>query len=408
MEMIKISLYLDNAATTKVSNSVIAAMMPYFSDKWQNPSSLYSANLDSKIREARKIIGNFIGDKRGNIYFTSGGSESNCWAIEGFVNRARSEGCNPVIITSRVEHKSILECVKHIDASVFYIPVRFNGEICYDEFERALSIIVKNEIFKNKKNKILVSIQYANNETGAVQDIQKIAAITHSHDGLLHVDATQAFGKIPIDVMSDAYISDLDTSIDMLTASGHKIGTPKGIGFLYIKDESCIMPIIYGSQNYGMRGGTENVPYIMGLKQAVQDLEDGDCCNQRIYENLNLSKKKRDLFAEKLHFNFNCRINGYYKNIPNILSVTFLDAPCTAESMVYLLELDGIFVSAGSACNSHSDKPSYVLSAMGLDNDRITKTLRISFDNNITEDDMDEFISALKKCFATFDKKEKK
>lgn len=407
MGMIKISVYLDNAATTKVSDSVIAAMMPYFSDKWQNPSSLYAADIDSKIIEARKIIGKFIGDERGNIFFTSGGSESNCWAIEGFVNRARLEGHNPVIITSRVEHKSILECVNNINASVFYIPVHFNGTIYYDELDRTLSVIAKGEIFKNKKNKILVSIQYANNETGAVQDIQKIAAITHSHGGFLHVDATQAFGKIPIDVVNDADVSDLDTSIDMLTASGHKIGTPKGIGFLYIKDESYITPIIYGSQNYGMRGGTENVPYIMGLKQAVQDLEDGDCCNQKVYENLKLSEKKRDLFADKLHFNFNCRINGYYKKIPNILSVTFLDAPCTAESMVYLLELDGIFVSAGSACNSHSDKPSYVLSAMGLDNDKITKTLRISFDNSITEDDMDKFISALKKCFATFDKKGK-
>lgn len=405
--MIKISLYLDNAATTKVSDSVIAAMMPYFSDKWQNPSSLYAADIDSKIRDARKIIGKFIGDERGNIFFTSGGSESNCWAIEGFVNRARLEGYNPVIITSKVEHKSILECVKNIDTDAYYIPVHFNGTIYYDELDRTLSVIAKGEIFKNKKNKILVSIQYANNETGAVQDIQKIAAITHSHGGFLHVDATQAFGKIPIDVVNDADVSDLDTSIDMLTASGHKIGTPKGIGFLYIKDESYITPIIYGSQNYGMRGGTENVPYIMGLKQAVQDLEDGGCCNQKVYENLKLSEKKRDLFADKLHFNFNCRINGYYKKIPNIISVTFLDAPCTAESMVYLLELDGIFVSAGSACNSHSDKPSYVLSAMGLDNDKITKTLRISFDNSITEDNMDKFVSALKKCFATFDKKGK-
>lgn len=404
--MIKISLYLDNAATTKVSDSVIAAMMPYFSDKWQNPSSLYAADIDSKIRDARKTIGEFIGDDRGNIYFTSGGSESNCWAIEGFVNRARLEGCNPVIITSRVEHKSILECVKNINASVFYIPVHFNGTIYYDELDRILSDI--SVIVKNKKNKVLVSIQYANNETGAVQDIQKVAAITHSYGGLLHVDATQAFGKIPIDVVNDADVSDLDTSIDMLTASGHKIGTPKGIGFLYIKDESCITPIIYGSQNYGMRGGTENVPYIMGLKQAVQDLEDGGCCNQKIYENLKLSEKKRDLFSGKLVAAFDCRINGYYRKIPNILSVTFLDAPCTAESMVYLLELDGIFVSAGSACNSHSDKPSYVLSAMGLSNEEITKTLRISFGNDLSEDDMDTFIETVKKAFGTFSKNEEK
>ena len=260
------SIYLDNAATTKPKKEVVEAMMPYLMDKWHNPSALYSkaSKIKKDVESARKTIGKFINANGNEIFFTSSGSESNCWAIQGFVNHCIARGKNPCVITSIIEHKSVIECVDHLNnINVHYIGVDKNGFINISQLRNMLfhaATICEEEV--------LVSIQFANNEIGTIQHIKEIAEEVHRFGGVFHTDAVQAFGHVQIDV------KDLD--VDMLTASGHKVGCPKGIGILYKKDSVSINPLIYGSQMDGMRGGTENVPYIIGMAKAVELLQEDD------------------------------------------------------------------------------------------------------------------------------------
>lgn len=371
-------IYLDAAATTKPDPRVIDAMMPYFTGRWHNPSSLYDiANKVKKdIEKARSVVGNFIGADGSEIFFTSGGSESNCWAIKGFVNNCIAKGETPNVITSVIEHKSILSCVEDLSKfSVQYIKVNDEGFIDVESLENTLRVVAYAGLVP------IVSIQFANNEIGTIQHIKEISSIAHKYGAVFHTDAVQAFGYLDINVK--------ELGIDMLSASGHKIGAPKGIGFLYKKNGIDIKPLIYGSQMNGLRGGTENVPYIIGMAKAVELIQ-----RDKEYD-LRLTVLRNNFIAQLKAFG--CKINGSLnERLPNNINVTF-PQNITGESLLYTLDLDDIMISTGSACNSHSVEPSYVLKAIGLTNEEAMKTIRISLPHDITYDDIEHVIREIDK-----------
>lgn len=371
-------IYLDSAATTKPKAEVIEAMMPYFTERWYNPSSLYSpaTKIKKDIEEARNTIGRFIGAEGKEIFITSSGSEGNCWAVQGFVNRCLRTNKEAAIITSVIEHKSIMECVKHTNVNVYYVDVDKHGSVDMDMLENLI-----HEAY-NEANEILVSIQFANNEIGTIQNIARISALVHKYDGVFHTDAVQAVGQIPIDV------KELD--VDLLTCSGHKLGAPKGVGFLYKRNGIEIDPLIYGSQMDSMRGGTENVPYIIGLAKAIELC---DVSEEKVGERYN----KKDYFIEKIENCFDCKIGRYSNKLPNNISLTFFKN-ITGESLMYTLDFSAIKISTGSACNSRSIEPSYVLKAIGLSDSEAMKTIRITLSDDITYEDIDKVVDEIYKA----------
>lgn len=371
-------VYLDAAATTKPDQRVIDAMMPYLITKWYNPSSLYNKAVDIKkdIDFARNIIGECIGASNNEIYFTSGGSEGNCWAIQGFVNECILNKKTPCIITSKIEHKSVLECVNNSIAKSILIGVDQDGFVNVEELEHWLSTA------KNLNYSVLVSIQFANNEIGVIQRIKEIARIAHEYNAVFHTDSVQAFGQLDINVN--------ELGIDMMTISGHKIGAVKGIGCLYIKNGINIQPLIYGTQMDSMRGGTENVPYIMGMSKAVQLIQ-----RDKEYQ-LRLTIFRNN-FIKKLKA-IGCKVNGSLdERLPNNISVILPDG-VTGESILYMLDMSEIFVSTGSACNSHSIEPSYVLKAIKLTDEEAMRTIRISLPHDITMEDIDCVVDEIEKA----------
>ena len=374
------AMYLDNAATTKPKQEVIEAMIPYFTNKWHNPSSLYSDAVKVKkdIEDARKTVANFINANANEIYFTSSGSESNCWAIRGFVDYSISKGRKPCVITSTIEHKSIIECVDHLNnVEVHYIGVDKYGFV---NLANLRSMMLQARVTCDD---IVVSIQFANNEIGTIQRIEDIADVVHRYDGVFHTDAVQAVGNVHIDVEA--------LGVDMLTASGHKMGCPKGCGFLYKKNNVNINPLIYGTQMDGLRGGTENTAYIMGMAKAIE------LCDTN-FSNIEELYSKTDYFIGYLKYKFNAKLNGHpVKRLPNNVNVTF-PQNITAEALLYSLDLSNIQVSVGSACNSHSIEPSHVLKAIGLSDEEAMKTIRITINNDITYEDIDYVVEELDKA----------
>ena len=386
------TIYLDNAATTKPSQKAIEAALPYLTEQWQNPSSLsrQSRNIYDVIEQSRKDIADYIGANSSEIYFTSGGSESNCWAIQGFVNYWLKQRYEPVVITSEIEHKSIIECVKNycdklINPETYFVDVDSDGYVDLEELED----MIKYEIELIFRCKLLVSIQLANNEIGTIQPIKKIAELVHKYGGVLHTDATQVVGHLPIDV------NELD--VDMLSASAHKFNGLKGSGFLYVREGIKIEPLIYGSQNNGMRGGTENVIGIVAMATALKNCDtsftDGS-------PNSRLIEIKRKLIEKLSKVPYNIQINNESLGstfLPSILSITILEN-VTAEAVLYMLDSANIQVSSGSACNSKSHKPSYVLKAIGFSDWDAVRTFRISFNDSLTDEDIDRFVLELKKA----------
>ena len=386
------TIYLDNAATTKPNQKAIEAALPYLTEQWQNPSSLsrQSRNIYDVIGQARKDIADYIGANSSEIYFTSGGSESNCWAIQGFCNHCLREWTNPIVFTSKIEHKSIIECVKNycdksMNLETYFVDVDSDGYVDLEELED----MIKDEIESTFKCKPFVSIQLANNEIGTIQPIKKIAELVHKYGGVLHTDATQVVGHLPIDV------NELD--VDMLSASAHKFNGLKGSGFLYVREGIKIEPLIYGSQNNGMRGGTENVIGIVAMATALKNCDtsfDDSSTNGKVI------KIKNRLIDKISNLPYDIRINNITPTstvLPSILSITILEN-VTAEAVLYMLDSAGIQISSGSACNSRTNKPSYVLKAIGLSDWDSVRTIRISFDENLTEEDIDRFVLELKKA----------
>lgn len=371
-------LYLDSAGTTKVKPEVLKAMMPYLTDEFYNPSAIYSGGVRVKraIDDSRERIAGFINANTDEIFFTSGASESNCWAIQGYVFAGMMDISTTSIATTKIEHKSIMECVDAMErlgnstyyCDVTYLDVDENGFVNMEQLE---------SVFKDREEPnyydILVSIQLANNECGTIQNIKAISDIIHKYGGVLHVDATQAFGQIPIDVKA--------MGIDMLSASAHKVGGVKGVGFLYKKKNIELQPIIYGSQNAGLRGGTENVAGIVGFAKAVE------LASEEMENKLALSVK-RDYFINELTRN-GCKLNGSsIHRLPNNVNV-MLPEGIGSEELLYMLDLDDIQCSTGSACNSHSKKPSYVLKALGLTDEQAARSVRFTISSDITYEDID-------------------
>lgn len=350
-------MYWDYAATTPVKPEVLVAMMPYFIDKWYNPSAAYepAREIRRDVEKARDIVAKSINADPEEIYFTSGGSESNSWIIK-YVN----QDLYWRLLTSQLEHSSInkAECQVYYLLNDAYGRIHIDPTIIYTETP-------------------IISVGYANNEIGTLQDIKSIADEAHKNHMRLHTDAVQAYGKIPIDVKA--------LGIDLMSVSGHKIGAPKGIGFLYINKECKINPMIYGSQNFGKRGGTENVPYIMGLAEAVEliDYSVQDILKP-IYE-----------YATEQALSF-AKVNGHpTQRLYNILSLT-INEPIDGKALIGLLHEQGEYVSAGSACNAGSSEPSHVLKAIGLSDDEAQRTIRISFDETVTRLDIDLLFKHIK------------
>lgn len=365
------SIYLDNAATTKPLPDILGTINRYIIDDWYNPSAKYrpAANIAKDIDAARHAIASKIGAKDTEIFFTSGASEANSAAIGGYL---RSHAYTfPQVITTTIEHKSVLEITD--DCYTFA-----RCAVC-TRLEPDLHGVIQitKEQAGNQPLQTLYSIQWANNEIGTIQDIASIANVCVDAGGVFHTDATQAFPHIPIDVSK--------VPVDMMSVSAHKFGGPKGIGFLYIR-ESCqhmIYPLIYGAQERGFRGGTENVPYIMGMAKAVELLKQTNDC------------PAADYLVERLAEELGCTINGGENKLRHIVSCTFPDY-VVGEYLIRRLSRRGIYLSSGSACNAHSGTPSTVLEAIGLTNDEIARTVRFSLSDEITCDDIDYVIDAVK------------
>ena len=383
------SSYLDCAATTKPNQNALEVAMPYLTDYWHNPSALYeqAQKVNQAIELARKDIADYIKAKHKEIYFTSGGSESNCWVIQGFIHKCIKDSIQPVVITSKIEHKSIMECIKFIHdsrlADTYYVD---NDSYGYIDLEH-LKYIIEYVRRIYSSSSVLVSIQFANNEIGTIQRVKDIAKIVHDYGGIFHTDAVQAVGNIPVNV------KELD--VDMLSASAHKFGGIKGNGFLYIKSGVKIEPLIFGTQNNNMRGGTENVAGIVAMAHALKNRVIST--SQMLEIKDKLIKALYNLKPYSFEINAKCRTN---LSLPSILSITILE-DVTAEAILHLLDLNGIQVSSGSACNSRTNKPSYVLSAIGLSDWDSARTFRISFNDSLTDEQIDYFIKTLKNTLDT-------
>lgn len=379
-------MYLDSAATAKPRKEVLEAVMPYLTNSFYNPSAIYSGGTKVKnaIEDSRKTIADFINADPDEIFFDSGSSESNCWAIQGYLLAGVMDISTTSIVTTKIEHKSIMECVDAMErfgnatyyCDVTYLDVDKDGFVNMEQLE---------SVFKDREEPdyydIFVSIQLANNEVGTIQNIKAISDVIHKYGGVLHVDATQAFGQIPIDVKA--------MDIDMLSASAHKVGGVKGAGLLYKKKDIEIQPIIYGSQNAGQRGGTENVAGIVGFAKAVE------LASEEMEDKLALSVK-RDYFISELTRN-GCKLNGAsVHRLPNNINV-MLPEGIGSEELLYMLDLDDIQCSAGSACNSHSKKPSYVLKALGLTDEEAARSVRFTISSDITYDDIDYVVEKIVK-----------
>ena len=374
-------IYLDSAATANYSSKddiIVDAIAEAMKKYWRNPSSLYASDVKDIVDKCRKQIADFIGAEADEIYFTSGSSESNNWVIRGWVDRKLSEDTAVVnVITTPIEHKSILEAVKNpnLGAIVRYCDVDKYGLVDCNSLKRLLEF--------REGEPILVSVGSANNEIGTVQEVEKISELVHKYGGVLHIDATQELPYESINVK--------ELGIDMMSGSGHKISPVlKGIGFLYIKNGISIHPLIYGSQERGVRGGTENVFGIIGLAKAIELCD----VSQKRFDDMST---KRDYFISRLEHKFGCQLNGHdFLRLSNNVNVTF-PQNITGESLLYTLETANILISTGSACNSKEISPSHVLKAINLTDDESMRTVRFTLSDDITTEDIDKVVDEIGK-----------
>lgn len=367
-------LYLDNAATTKTAPEVLEAMLPYFTEKFGNPSSVYqfAAGNKSVIDEQRDLIAATLGAKGKEIYFTAGGSESDNWALKATAEAYAQKGKH--IITTKIEHHAVLHSAQYLEKQgyeVTYLDVDEDGKVRLQDLEAAI-----------RPDTILISVMYANNEIGTIQPIREIGAIAHEHGILFHTDAVQAYGHLPIDV--DA------CHIDMLSASGHKLNGPKGIGFLYIRTGVKIRSFIHGgAQERKRRAGTENVPGIVGLGAAVKR------AFASMEERTEKEKEMRDyLIGRVLEEIPYTRLNGHPTDrLPGNTNFSFRFIE--GESLLIRLDMKGICGSSGSACTSGSLDPSHVLLAIGLPHEIAHGSLRLTLNEEITREDIDYVVESL-------------
>ena len=368
-------IYMDNAATTPVKPEVLDAMLPYFTEKFGNPSSIYSISSENKkaITDAREVIAKTINTTPENIYFTAGGSESDNWALKATADAYASKGKH--IITTKIEHHAILHTCEYLETKGFeitYLDVDENGLVKLDELTAAI-----------RPDTILISVMFANNEIGTIEPIAEIGKIAHEHGVLFHTDAVQAYTQVPIDVEA--------MNIDMMSTSGHKINGPKGIGFLYIRKGVKIKSFIHGgAQERHRRAGTENVTGIIGLAKAAE------IATANMKERTAEEIKVRDHLIERIEKGIPyAKLNGdRVKRLPNNVNFSFQFVE--GESMLILLDSKGICASSGSACTSGSLDPSHVLLAIGLPHEIAHGSLRLTISDQITMEDADYVVDNLK------------
>lgn len=371
-------IYADHAATTRLSERAREAMTPWLSLEYGNPSTLYSIARKPRkaIAEARTEIARIIGASSNEVYFTSGGTESDNWAIKSIA--FQYIGQKKRIITSSIEHHAVLHPCAWLETlgfDVIYLPVDRQGIVQADDLRNAIT-----------DDTILVSIMMANNEIGTVEPIQKLAQIAHDHGALFHTDAVQAVGHIPIDVKT--------LGIDLLSASAHKFNGPKGIGFLYVRDGICLSPLMHGGgQENGSRSGTENVASIVGMAAALAENAEALERNGVYLEDLR-NQLITGLEAEKLCF----LVNGAEKHVPGSLSLSFQHAE--GERLLHRLDLMGIAIATGSACNSKDTVLSHVVEAIGVPEEYAMGTVRITLGMDNTVDDVEKIVAALVKVLA--------
>lgn len=367
-------IYLDNAATTKTAPEVVESMLPYFTENYGNPSSIYSLGRHSKkaVTDAKETIANTLLAESSEIYFTAGGSEADNWAIKAVAEAYRDKGRH--IITSKIEHHAVLNTCAYLEKQGFevtYLDVDEDGLVCAEELEKQI-----------RKDTILISIMYANNEIGTIQPIEEIGRIAKAHGILFHTDGVQAYGQIPIQMK--------ECGIDLFSASAHKLNGPKGIGFLYIRKGVKIHSLIHGGQQErGRRAGTENVPGIIGFARAAE------IAFQRMEEKMAKETALRDYLIEGIEKNIPfVRLNGSKTHrLPNNVnfSIRFIEG----ESLLIMLDSKGICASSGSACTSGSLDPSHVLLAIGLPHEIAHGSLRLTLSEETTKEELDYVIESL-------------
>lgn len=372
----KNKIYLDNAATTPLDDRVLEVMLPYFTEKYGNPSSVYTFGNEARraVDEARKQAARLIGARLDEIYFTSGGSESDNWALKAVSDAFSDKGKH--IITSKIEHHAVINTCKYLEKhgyEITYLDVDKYGRINLEDVKSAI-----------RPDTILISIMSANNEIGTIEPISGIGRIAHENGVLFHTDAVQAYGHIDIDVN--------EMNIDLLSASGHKFNGPKGTGIMYIRKDIKIGSLIHGgAQERSRRAGTLNVPGIVGFGKAAEIAGDA------LHERMETEKKVRDYFIERVLNEIPyATLNGDRTDrLPNNanFSFEFVDG----ESVLILLDQMGIYVSSGSACSSGSLDPSHVLTSIGLTDDLARGTLRFTLSEKTTVSEIDTVVEELKK-----------
>lgn len=368
-------IYLDNAATTKTAPEVVEAMLPYFTESYGNPSSIYSIGSKAKeaVTNAREQIAGTLGAKTNEIYFTAGGSEADNWALIATAEAYEAKGRH--IITSKIEHHAVLHTCGYLEKKgyeVTYIDVDENGIIKLEELKKAI-----------RPDTILISVMFANNEIGTIQPIAEIGAIAREHGILFHTDAVQAYGHVPIDVN--------EMNIDMLSASGHKFNGPKGIGFLYIRTGIKNRSFLHGGQQErGRRAGTENVTGIVGIGKAAELAFSS--MEERGKKELALRDYLIKRIDEEIPYS---RLNGdAKKRLANNVNYSFRFIE--GESLLIMLDMKGVCASSGSACTSGSLDPSHVLLAIGLPHEIAHGSLRLTVSAENTMEEMDKTVEAVK------------
>ena len=372
-------LYLDNAATTKTAPEVVDAMLPYFTEHYGNPSSVYSFSSGNKemISKQREAIADTLGASANEIYFTAGGSESDNWALKATAEAYAGKGNH--IITTKIEHHAILHTAQYLKKRGFevtYVDVDEDGKVKLDELKAAI-----------RPTTILISVMFANNEIGTIQPIKEIGEIAKEHGILFHTDAVQAYGQLPINVD--------ECHIDMLSASGHKFNGPKGIGFLYIRKGVKIRSFVHGgAQERKRRAGTENVPGIVGIGTAAKRA--ANTREERVAKEIEVRDYLIDRVLKEIPY---CRLNGHRTDrLPNNANFSFQFVE--GESLLIMLDMKGICASSGSACTSGSLDPSHVLLAIGLPHEIAHGSLRLTINEEITKEDIDYVVDNLKEIVA--------
>ena len=369
-------IYLDNAATTKTCKEAVDAMLPFFTEYYGNPSTIYSLGQECKkaVTEVREVIAESLGANANEIYFTAGGSESDNWALKETALAYANKGKH--IITSKIEHHAILHTCEFLETQgyeVTYLDVDNNGIVDMEQLKNAI-----------RPDTILISIMYANNEIGTIQPVKEIGELARANGVLFHTDAVQAYAHEKINVD--------ECHIDMLSASGHKLNGPKGIGFLYIRKGIKIRSFIHGgAQERRRRAGTENVPGIVGLGAAVKR------SSAMLEEKAEKEKELRDYLITRISKEIPyCFLNGHpTQRLSN--NVNFGFEFIEGESMLIMLDMEGICASSGSACTSGSLDPSHVLLAIGLPHERAHGSLRLTVSEENTIEEMDKVVDCLKK-----------